>query len=130
MRKALLAIIIVVLAFLGLYIIDFPIQRTISFDSIEATYDWRLFDNLYCNSKSGGHCFTNGLNRANASLEIYRKLLEDYNGQPKVKEYIENSVSSTYRLHRIYIELTGSSEVNIDTIVNVKSELLKPIMLK
>ncbi|MFB9865647.1 hypothetical protein [Rufibacter immobilis] len=115
---------------ISLFITDPAINRAVKYGDQEAQYDWRLFNNAFCNLKTAGHCFTNEVNRTNAEITLYRLLLDNYNGQEEVKKHLTQVVKSIYQFDRTYTELTNSQEVRMDSLLKYKDQVFAPIALK
>lgn len=123
-------IITFVILIIGLYLFDPPLKRTIEFEGYKVEYEWRLFNNLYCNSKTAGHCHTNETNKINAEVKFYQQLLAGYNGQGKIKKKLIDAVGTTVRFRMRYIEITKSTPIKIDSLLKYKDEIFRPILLK
>ena len=124
---------ITILLFLGLatlFIIDPVFSRNVKFADYSVDYEWRIFNNSYCNIKTSDHCFTNATNKANAEIRLYRKLIENYKGQKIIKEKLESVVKTTYIFGMTYSDLTRSSVVKFDSIVKYKDQIFMDIALK
>ncbi|PKG42775.1 hypothetical protein [Psychroflexus sp. MES1-P1E] len=113
-----------------IYFIDPAFQRSVTFDSYSAKYEWRLFNNSYCNSKTAGHCFTNETNRTNAEIELYLTLLEHVESSEQIEKKLKKVVKETYRFERTYSELTQTDEIRIDSLRKYRDEIFRKIMLK
>lgn len=130
-KKSILVIVILLTISFGLiYFFDPAIERTVTFDGYSAKYEWRLFNNSYCNSKTGGHCFTNETNRTNAEIELYLTLLEHVDSNEQIEKKLKDVVKGTYRFERTYSELTQTGEIRIDSLRKYKDEIFRKIMLK
>lgn len=130
-KKKILVLSILVLILTGLlYRFDPAIKREVNFDKFSFEYEWRIFNNLYCNSKTQGHCYTNETNKINAEIKLYRHLLDSFNGEPKIADKLREIVKTTYRFDRAYIELTNSNQIEIDSLKKYKDEIFRQIILK
>lgn len=131
-RKNKLVIMIVILFFglVAMYWFDPPFKREVKFENFAVQYEWRVFNNLYCNSKTKGHCYTNEINKLNAEVELYRRLLDNYNGAEKIEAKLKDIVGSTYRFDRTYRDLTRSDKIEMDSLVKYKDKIFKQIELK
>lgn len=113
-----------------IYRIDPVFKREVSFDKYSVKYEWRIFNNSYCNSKSAGHCFTNKVNRINAENELYIQLLDNYNGEEKIEQKLKEVVNKSYRYDMTYSDLTKTRNVEIDSLKKYKDIVFRKIMLK
>lgn len=130
-KKSTLIIGLILTLIIGLiYFIDPAFERSVTFDSYSAKYEWRLFNNSYCNSKTAGHCFTNEINRTNAEIELYLMLLEHMDSNEQIEKKLKEVVKETYRFERTYSELTQTNEIRIDSLRKYKDEIFRKIMLK
>ena len=121
---------IFLIGFVIIYRFDPVIEREVSYENYSVKYDWRIFNNSYCNSKTAGHCYTNETNKTNAEIELYRQMLENYNGQENIKLKLIEVVNSTYRFNMIYSELTKTRRVEIDSLKKYKDIVFRKIILK
>ena len=112
------------------YFIDPTIEREVSFDKYSVKYEWRIFNNSFCNSKTEGHCFSNQTNKLNAEIELYRQLLDNCNDEEKIKQKLKVVVNNTYQFDMTYSELTKTRNVEIDSLKKYKDEIFRTIMLK
>ena len=120
-----------VLIGLGLiYRFDPVLTRKVNFEEYSVEYEWRIFNNLYCNFKTNGHSYSNETNKINAEIKLYRQLLEDFNGEERIEQKLKEIVKNTYRFHRTYSELTNSNEIQIDSLKKYKDEVFRQIILK
>ena len=131
MKKSVLASSLVLISgLIALFIVDPEITKTISFGEYSADYEWRIFNNSFCNLKTDGHCYSNETNRINAELELYHKLIEDYKGQEEIKAKLEDVVKNTYRFNMTYREVVESSTVDINSIISNKDIIFRKIVIK
>jgi len=121
---------IFLIGFVIIYRFDPVIEREVSYENYSVKYDWRIFNNSYCNSKTASHCYTNETNKTNAEIELYRQMLENYNGQENIKLKLIEVVNSTYRFNMIYSELTKTRRVEIDSLKKYKDIVFRKIILK
>lgn len=128
--KILILIGIVLIVSVILYRIDPVIKREVSFDKYSVKYKWRIFNNAHCNSKSAGHCLTNKVNRINAESELYKLMLENYNGDEKIEKKLKEVVNKSYRYDMTYSDLTKTRNVEIDSLKKYKDIVFRKIMLK
>ena len=129
--KRIVIISLLVLVGLGMvYFIDPAFEREVTFDKYSAKYEWRIFNNSYCNFRTAGHCFTNQINKLNAEIEIYREILDNYNGEEKIERKLKDVVNKTYRFDMIYSELTKTRNVEIDSLKKYKDIVFRKIILK
>ncbi len=130
MKKIIIISILILLGLGTTYFIDPVFEREVRFDNYSVKYEWRIFNNSYCNSKTAGHCFTNQTNKLNAEIELYRQLLDNYNGEEKIKQKLKDVVNKTYRFDMTYSEITKTRNVEIDSLKKYKDEIFRKIMLK
>ena len=129
--KKIIIISILILTVIGTaYFIDPVFESEVSFFNYSVKYEWRIFNNSYCNSKTAGHCYTNQTNKLNAEIELYRQLLDNYNGEIKIEQKLKDVVNKTYRFDRIYSELTKTRNVEIDSLQKYKDQVFKTLILK
>ncbi len=130
-RKKIVIPIVMVLLGLGLLFRFDPVfKRYVNFNKFSVEYEWRIFNNLYCNSKTFGHCYTNETNKTNAEIELYKQLLDNFNGDEIIEQKLKEIVRNTYRFDRTYLELTNSNEIKIDSLKKYKDEIFRQIILK
>ncbi|WP_027420717.1 hypothetical protein [Crocinitomix catalasitica] len=115
---------------IGLYFYDPSFLRTLKFDKFEVDYNWRIFNNSYCNKKTHGHCATNDFNKINAEISLVKKLVENYDGQSNYKIKIEETVRNNGWLSIRYSKLTDDAEVNIDSLIKYKDEVFVNMWIK
>lgn len=113
-----------------LYFIDPIFKREVTFDDYSAEYEWRLFNNSYCNTKTAGHCYTNETNRPNAEIKLCLTLLKHVDSNEQIEKKLKEVVTETYRFERTYSELTQTDEIRIDSLRKYKYEIFRKIMLK
>ena len=124
MKKRVLIIALLLIAGLVcLYIFDPPFTRTVEFGDYSVEYRWRIFNNFHQTLKTFGHCPTNEIERYTGEVTLYKKLIENYHGQEEIKEYLVEVVKTKYGFATTYLELTGNSEIDIDTIIKYKDEI-------
>lgn len=128
--KILTPVVIVLIGLVTLYLFDPGFERNVSFDKYTVQYEWRIFNNSYCNSKTGGHCYMNETNKMNAEIELYRQLLGHYNGEEKIEQKLKEVVNKTYRFDMTYSELTKTRTVEIDSLKKYKDVVFRKIILK
>ena len=129
-KKILILVTIFLIGLITLYRFDPVFKRKVSFENYSVEYEWRLFNNSYCNSKTAGHCYTNDTNKINAEIKMCRKMLDDYKGQENIKKKLIEIVNNTYRFKFTYQELTKTRRIKIDSVIKYKDEIFKIIMLK
>jgi hypothetical protein len=120
----------VMLIIAGLYFWDPVFHKTVKFADQTASYEWRLFNNSFCNRQTAGHCFDNETNKLNAEIQLYQTALENYKGQPEIRAEIKNAVKASDRFSHIYFEQTTSKEIIFDSIFKYKDAIFKTIELK
>ncbi|PCJ63616.1 MAG: hypothetical protein COA58_15885 [Bacteroidetes bacterium] len=130
MKKIIIISLFILSGIGSLYLIDPAFEHKLSFENYAIKYDWRIFDNSYCNFKTGGHCFTNKTNKTNAEIELYRQLVVNYNGEEKIEQMLKEVVNKTYRFDMAYSELTKTRNVEIDSLKKYKELVFRKIMLK
>ena len=129
-KKILILLTIFFIGLIILYRFDPVFKRKVSFENYSVEYEWRLFNNSYCNSKTAGHCYTNETNNINAEIKMCRKMLDDFNGQENIKKKLIEIVNNTYRFNVSYYELTKTKNIKIDSLIKYKDEIFKIIILK
>jgi hypothetical protein len=122
-----LIIIALALVCLGFYFVDPIFKRKLVFDKHIVEYDWQVFNNSYCNYKTGGHCFTNNYNRWSAEISLATTLIDNYRGQESYKRKIFELVNGRNSLKYNYNRITNNSELNIDSLIKYQEEIFTPI---
>lgn len=122
--------IVLFLAYWGLLIIEPSWIRTIPVGDKEIKYEYYLFDNRYCQYRSGGHCTSNGFNKHNAICAFAIHFLDnepmnDLSGSV-LKELIHLDPFIENRTH----DKGDLSNINIDTICKYRYELFRPFFIK
>lgn len=112
------------------YYFDPAFESEVKFDEFSTKYEWRIFNNSYCNSKTYGHCFTNEINKLNAEIELYRQLLENYNGEKLIESKLKKAINESVRFKTIYTEITNSKNIEIDSLKKIKDVIFAKIRLK
>ena len=130
MKKIIIISVLILIGIGTIYFIDPTFERKVTFDNYSVKYEWRFFNNSYCNSKTGGHCYTNETNKINAEIELYLQLLENYNGEEKIEQKLKEVVNKTYRFDMAYSELTETRIVEMDLLKKYKGIVFKKIVLK
>ena len=113
-----------------IYFIDPVFQRELRIGDYSTKYEWRIFNNSYCNYKTYDHCFTNQTNKLNAEIELYKNMLDNYDGEEKIENKLIEAVRNTYRFERTYSELTQTNEIKIDSLTKYKDKIFRKIYLK
>ncbi len=121
---------VLLLGFAILFFTDPVIEREVSFDLYSVKYEWRIFNNAYCNIKTAEHCFTNATNKTNAEGKLCLLLLQ-FMGDSKTAEVkLEQIVLGRIRFKNTYAELTKTNEIILDSLQKHKQEIFKTIRLK
>ncbi|KAA9331227.1 hypothetical protein [Adhaeribacter soli] len=129
-RKRTFIVIGLLVILISLFITDPVFNQIVKYYNQEVQYEWRIFNNLFCYLKTAGHCYTNEVNRTNAEIELYRRLLDNYNGQENIEKKLSQVVKSSYRFERTYTDLTNSQTVKMDSLLKYKDQIFAPIVLK
>lgn len=123
--KILTLSVLFLIGLLTLYLIDPAFKRKVTFDTYSVQYEWRIFNNSFCNSKTTDQCFTNKTNKVNAEIELYLKLTNHVEGNKQIENKLMELVQSTYRFDRRYIELTQTNTIQIDSIKKYKDKIFR-----
>ncbi|MGZ5243034.1 MAG: hypothetical protein ACXWW0_04100 [Bacteroidia bacterium] len=115
--------IVIVTICLGFYFIDPVFKRKLVFDKHTVEYDWQVFNNSYCNYKTGGHCYTNDYSRWNAEYILAKTLIENYEGQESYKSKIFELVNERESMKFRYKKITRNTEMDIDSLIKYKEEI-------
>lgn len=129
-KKIFLSTLVVLIGIGLLFRYDPIFKNNVNFDRYYVEYEWRIFNNLYCNFKTYGHCYTNETNKINAEIELYKQLLDNFEKEEIIEKKLKEIVRTTYRFDRTYRELTNSKEIEIDSLKKYKDEIFRQIMLK
>ena len=129
MKNALKTFGIVLISGIPLFVFDPGFNRTEKFADYSTEYEWRIFNNSYCNWKTHGHCADNNLNKLNAERRLWQTLAENYNGEKTVKEKLENIVLNNSQFHRTYTGYLKITKINVDSIVKHKDELFEQLYI-
>lgn len=128
--KILLAFLLFSVGLVTLYLIDPAFKREVVFTDYSVQYEWRIFNNSFCNSRSGGHCFTNEINKENAEIELFLILLNNAVGNKQIENKLKEVVRSTYRFDRMYNDLTRTNTIQIDSLKKYKDYIFRNTILK
>ena len=129
MKNALKTLGIILVSGILLFVFDPAFNRTEKFADFSTEYEWRIFNNAYCNWKTHGHCADNNLNKINAERKLWKTLAENYGGEKNIKEKLENVVLSHYQFHMTYTEHLKIVEINIDSIIKHKDDLFEQLFI-
>ncbi|AXT20270.1 hypothetical protein D7030_03910 [Flavobacteriaceae bacterium AU392] len=131
MRKLILFIpIFIITGTLLLFLFDPPFKCKLEFENHTIEYDWRIFNNDFCNYRTHDHCADNEFNKYNAEIELLNKLAESYDGQKVIENRLMEVVNQLPMYKRIYSNLTKSSELKVDSIIKYREEIFQRIWIE
>ena len=131
MKKLILIIpIFIIIGTLVLFLFDPAFERELEFENHTVEYDWRIFNNDFCNYRTHDHCANNEFNKYNAEIELLLKLCESYNGQKTIENRLTEAVNQLPMSKRIYSELTNSSELKVDSIIKHRNEIFQKMWIQ
>ena len=117
-------------SFFSLYFYDPAFTRSVKFGKYEETYEWRVFNNSYCNFSTDGHCHTNETNQFNAEIRLARKLLNLAKSDHQISEKLIEIVKNKDWYFYTYSKLTRSEKVELDSLIKYREEVFRPLLLK
>ena len=130
MKKLILIIpIFILIGILMLFLLDPAFKRELEFQNHTVEYDWRIFNNDFCNYRTHDHCADNEFNKYNAEIELLNKLTESYNGQKTIENRLIEAVNQLPMSKRIYTDLTNSSELQVDSIIKYQNEIFQKMWI-